>query len=84
MDENQLSPDIFNQIIGNLYTNLYVSNKIIKNLKDTLRQQEEQIKTVTLKYQLQTERLTNVMKQAGLGNKDEIPPEIQSGSETSQ
>ena len=64
MDE-QITIDDLNQIIGSLYTKLYISSRIVDGLKNQLRIKDQSIMELTLKYNLQTQRLENVMTQAG-------------------
>jgi len=63
--DEQITIDDLNQIIGSLYTKLYISSRIVDGLKNQLRIKDQSIMELTLKYNLQTQRLENVMTQAG-------------------
>ena len=86
MDE-QITIDDLNQIIGSLYTKLYISSRIVDGLKNQLRIKDQSIMELTLKYNLQTQRLENVMTQAGYtlpldNSTNEAVTEIQPSSTT--
>lgn len=77
MENFQMNVDTLNQIIGSLYTNLYASSKTISSLNDKIEELNKRLADMTLKYQLQTQRINSSQQVNNVvgpdsGQKDEV------------